>query len=87
MRQPTFAALLAAVLFALALAACRTIPVAGECPEAQDLRCLTKKVCSEDRDRGCQVCQCEAPYLANPSNSPDSAVPALPHQDDWNLPP
>jgi hypothetical protein len=47
--------------------ACRTIPVAGECPESRSLRCLSRKVCTEDRQRGCQVCRCEDVWESDPA--------------------
>jgi hypothetical protein len=55
----------AVLLLALAMA-CRTMPVAGECPESKDLRCLSRKVCTEDRQRGCQVCKCQDVWESDP---------------------
>ena len=41
-------------------AGCATGPrTAGQCPEVSRLRCMTRKICSHDHDRGCQVCTCE----------------------------
>ena len=50
--------LLALLAFA---AGCRSIPIAGECPETAGIKCLTGKKCSEDKKRGCQVCSCDTP--------------------------
>ena len=40
---------------------CRSIPIAGECPETVGISCLTGKKCSEDKKRGCMVCSCDTP--------------------------
>ena len=40
------------------LAACRTMPVAGECPESVGVKCVLGKDCWEDEKRGCRVCRC-----------------------------
>ena len=46
----------------LLVAGCKTMPVAGECPEMANLHCMTRKICSPDRERGCQKCFCESPW-------------------------
>jgi hypothetical protein len=44
----------------LAFAGCATTSNdATVCPEHQNLRCVGRVVCDMDRERGCQVCQCE----------------------------
>ncbi|MCA1826160.1 MAG: hypothetical protein ABR567_22295 [Myxococcales bacterium] len=30
------------------------------CAESRNVRCITRTTCAMDRDRGCQVCRCEA---------------------------
>jgi len=45
--------------------ACRTVPVAGECAETSNIRCLTKKVCDYDNKRGCMKCMCESDFNSN----------------------
>lgn len=50
------------VLFLGLLGACRTVRQAGECEDARSVPCLTERVCSEDRVRGCMVCQCAPPF-------------------------
>ncbi|MBI5528674.1 MAG: hypothetical protein HY897_20275 [Deltaproteobacteria bacterium] len=50
-----------AAFLLLSLAACRTIPVAGECPGAAELKCPTEKVCSLDLERDCMDCVCSQP--------------------------
>jgi hypothetical protein len=58
---------IAIVIFALLLSsACSTVRVAGECSESVNLKCMTKKICSEDTKRGCQVCSCEAAWISDP---------------------
>ena len=58
---------IAIIIFALLLSsACYTTRVAGECAESVNLKCLTKKICSEDKTRGCQVCTCEAAWISDP---------------------
>ena len=59
---PLFALSLAVVFLA---SGCKTTPVAGECPETSNLRCLTKKVCHEDRKRGCLRCACDGQWFEN----------------------
>jgi len=50
----------ATLLLLLAAASCTTTRIAGECPDTEQLRCMTRKICSFDRTRGCQVCACES---------------------------
>ncbi|MBW2704437.1 MAG: hypothetical protein JRF33_26770 [Deltaproteobacteria bacterium] len=45
------------------VSACKTVPVAGECPENAGLRCLTRKVCQEDKKRGCLRCACDGQWF------------------------
>jgi hypothetical protein len=42
---------------------------AGLCPEARSLRCIAGKQCSYDRERKCEVCQCEQ-MLGTPPEPP-----------------
>ena len=58
------------VLWLLATA-CRTMPVAGECPESASLRCMTRKICQEDAKRGCVVCTCESAWESDPARQED----------------
>lgn len=55
------------IFFLLALlafaAGCRSIPVAGECPDSVGMKCLMGKQCAEDKERGCIMCRCDAPHL------------------------
>lgn len=44
------------------LSGCRTVQIAGECPRSAGLHCMTRKICSPDRERGCQKCICESPW-------------------------
>ena len=46
---------------------CRTVPIAGECPDSAELKCMTQKQCVEDKRRGCMVCQCEDPFQTDPA--------------------
>ena len=50
------------LLLVLLATGCKTVPVAGECPEVANLRCLTRKICSEDKKRGCITCTCETAW-------------------------
>ena len=59
------------MLLALGLLACRTMPVAGECPESVNLRCMTRKVCVDDARRGCQACSCESAWESDPARQED----------------
>lgn len=47
------------LLLVFVLGACKTTPVAGECPDSSRVPCLTRRICTEDKTRGCQVCICE----------------------------
>lgn len=58
--------LLLLVLLAFAVG-CRSIPIAGECPETTGIKCLAGKKCSQDEKRGCLVCSCDSPI--NPSET------------------
>jgi hypothetical protein len=53
----------------------------GLCPEARSLSCLAGKQCAYDRERKCEVCQCEqmlgAPH--EPPNSASSGPPLRPN--------
>ncbi|MBN2495988.1 MAG: hypothetical protein JXR96_15455 [Deltaproteobacteria bacterium] len=63
MREAILLALLAASLL---LGGCKSGPRAGECPESMGLRCMTRKICSYDSRRGCELCQCESAWLTEP---------------------
>ena len=70
---------MARLLLAVALAGllgCTKQKIAGQCAEAAQLRCATRKVCSPDRTRGCQVCTCEAPW--DPDRPGDPVAPGMP---------
>jgi hypothetical protein len=56
------------VLLAFAVA-CRSMPVAGECPESVSMKCLAGKKCSEDTKRGCIVCRCDAPNVPSETSA------------------
>jgi hypothetical protein len=51
------------VLLLLFAVGCRSIPIAGECPESVGMKCLAGKKCSEDKKRGCIMCRCDAPLI------------------------
>ena len=48
------------IILSFTATACRTITVAGECPETANIRCMTRKVCDQDKKRGCMKCMCES---------------------------
>jgi hypothetical protein len=50
---------------------------AGLCPEARSLRCIAGKTCTYDRERKCEVCQCEQMLGTEPEppTSPSSGPP------------
>lgn len=51
---------------------------ANQCPGSVARGCVAGQVCSFDRQRGCQVCQCR-PFDQTPSgNDPDDPAPPLP---------
>ncbi len=54
---------------ALGVAGCATQRTAGECAETARVSCLSKRVCTLDRERGCQRCACDAPW--NPARESD----------------
>ena len=60
---------------ACSFAGCATTPVAGECADTVDLRCMTRKVCSPDRTRGCMRCGCEAALQPQVPTSTESLRP------------
>jgi hypothetical protein len=43
------------------------------CAESRAMRCLTRTICAMDRDRGCQVCRCEAVTGTGPDGKPAPA--------------
>ena len=65
------------------IAACRSIPVAGECPESVGSKCLVGKKCSEDKKRGCIMCRCDAPNIPSETNAQEESArgrsPDFPH--------
>jgi hypothetical protein len=64
---------IASILLLFALGSCRTTPVAGECPDNNKIPCATRRICSEDKARGCMVCVCEsATSPSTPLPPPDS---------------
>jgi hypothetical protein len=70
----------AAVLLAALSAGCRhnssrAENKSGRCPESQNLWCLTDVECSMDRDRGCQVCQCEQGFIGQERERQPSTLP------------
>jgi hypothetical protein len=55
---------IAIIIFALLLSsACFSPRIAGECPEMVNLKCLTRRVCGVNKERGCQVCTCESALI------------------------
>lgn len=55
------------------LAACAgQRPLAGRCPGASPLPCMTREECTEDTSRGCMVCTCEAATNTMPPPRPDT---------------
>jgi hypothetical protein len=75
-----------AVLIALSFSACKTVPVAGDCPGAAEIKCPTEKVCTLDLERDCNDCVCAQPDgqfipdLDQP-NPDDPSRPGDPIQD------
>ncbi len=65
--RPAF--LLLALSVSVAGAACKHVPLAGECAESVNLTCLTAKVCAMDSARGCMRCEC-GPGSYVPANQP-----------------
>ena len=63
--------LLLLVLLASAVG-CRSIPVAGECPESVGMKCLAGKQCAEDKQRGCIMCRCDAPNLPSDTEAKEA---------------
>lgn len=55
------------------LAGCKTVRVAGECPETASLRCLSRKICQSDTRRGCQKCICEGGWTSDPYKAAEQA--------------
>ena len=49
---------------------CGARPTAGECPEAEHLRCATEKVCAPNSSRGCMECQCAPPWMPDEGMTP-----------------
>lgn len=66
--------LFAAAMF-LMIASCKTTPVAGECADNNKVPCMTRRICDEDKTRGCMVCTCEDPLVMPPAGEP-------PHRDE-----
>jgi hypothetical protein len=48
------------------------------CPGMAKPVCIAGVVCDEDKERGCQVCRCEAPYNVPASQPPQGAPQPLP---------
>jgi hypothetical protein len=51
---------------------CRSIPVAGECPDSVTMKCMTGKQCAEDKKRGCIMCRCDAPNLPSDTEAKEA---------------
>jgi hypothetical protein len=47
------------------------------CPESRSMRCIAGKQCSYDRERKCEVCQCEQ-MLGTPPEAPNSPTSGPP---------
>jgi len=60
-------------VLALVALSCRSVPVAGECPETAQIRCLTAKKCVEDKKRACLRCQCEEAFQTQPWQADEKA--------------
>jgi hypothetical protein len=58
--------LILAVGLLLLSTGCRSVPVAGECPENSMLRCMSARICDWDEKRGCQRCGCEGTWRSDP---------------------
>ena len=46
--------------------ACVKTRIAGECPQTKHIRCMTRKICSEDKAQGCMKCTCESAWESDP---------------------
>jgi hypothetical protein len=46
---------------AVAMMACKTVPLTGECPELPKENCVGAWACEQDR-RGCEICVCSPSY-------------------------
>ena len=70
------------VLLAFAVG-CRSMPIAGECPESVGMKCLAGKKCSEDKKRGCMMCRCDAPLVPSATSAQEESArgrsPDFPH--------
>jgi hypothetical protein len=53
------------LLFSVLILSCAAAPIAGECQETIRTVCMTKKICAEDKKRGCLICTCEAAWETN----------------------
>jgi hypothetical protein len=51
---------------------CRSVPVAGECPDSVTMKCLAGKKCYEDKKRGCIMCRCDAPLIPTETEARDA---------------
>ena len=72
---------LASLLILVMLTACKTVPVAGACPDSQGLRCLTVPECVYDRDRGCMQCRCSEASPRLDRQSDNGTRPIAPATD------
>jgi hypothetical protein len=69
------------VALTLVLAAGCGPKVKNQCPGNTAGTCVNGEVCSMDRHRGCQVCQCRPFDQTNTGNDPDDPNPPLPVHD------
>ena len=75
--RTVFAAVFAA---SLALSACGP-KRANQCPGNHTGTCVNGEVCSFDRKRGCQICECRPFDQVNTGNDPDDPNPPIPVHD------
>ncbi|MBL0218617.1 MAG: hypothetical protein IPQ07_32655 [Myxococcales bacterium] len=53
----------------------------NQCPGTTAGTCVNGEVCSMDRKRGCQICQCRPLNETNTGNDPDDPNPPVPVHD------
>jgi hypothetical protein len=78
MRRALLAALFA--LAAVAAAGChkQVKKDGGVCPDSPEIHCVGDPVCSIDRERGCEMCQCEDLLDGSQLSEPPDSTPTRP---------
>jgi hypothetical protein len=66
------------ILIALAVMAGCGPKRKNQCPGTTARGCVNGEVCSFDRGRGCQVCQCRPWDQTNTGQDPDDPTPPIP---------